>query len=244
MANPKIENGYTPIANEIVDQFCKTKHRLSGDEWTVLWIILRKTYGWNKPLDAIPLSQFSKISGMKRQNVHRALKRLSSKKIITVIKIDDREPLTYSLEKDYDKWTLSSKKITVIKNDYNPVIKIDSTLSSKLIPSKDNIQKTIKTTTSVYAFTSLWDKYPNKDGKKAAERHFHSEVKNDQDWQDIQAALKNYLESDVVKKGFIKNGSTWFNNWRDWVVPPKKEETDGVPDNFKHLVTKSFPNSR
>lgn len=95
-----------------------------------------------------------------------------------------------------------------------------------------------------FDFESLWAKYPNKDGKKAAERHFHNEVKNDQDWQDINTALKNYLESDVVKKGFIKNGSTWFNNWRDWIVPPRKEETDGIPDKFKHLVTKSFPNSR
>ena len=95
-----------------------------------------------------------------------------------------------------------------------------------------------------FDFDSLWAKYPNKDGKKAAERHFHNEIKNDQDWQDINTAIKNYLESDVVKKGFIKNGSTWFNNWRDWIVPPRKEETDGIPDNFKHLVTKSFPNSR
>jgi len=38
-----------------------------------------------------------------------------------------------------------------------------------------------------------------------------------QDWLDIQRALGNYLRSETVKKGFIKNGSTWFNNWQDWI---------------------------
>lgn len=69
-------------------------------------------------------------------------------------------------------------------------------------------------------FEMLWDNYPNKDGKKEALRHFKSSVKTDQDWLDIQKALKNYLQSERVSKNFIKNGSTWFNNWRDWVKTP------------------------
>jgi len=94
-----------------------------------------------------------------------------------------------------------------------------------------------------FDFNILWGKYPNKDGKKAAERHFQSEVKTEQDWKDINTALDNYLQSDVVKKGFIKNGSTWFNNWRDWIVPPKKEKNDELPKQFRHLVSKPFSGS-
>lgn len=75
---------------------------------------------------------------------------------------------------------------------------------------------------SEFDFESIWAKYPNKDGKKAADRHFKASVKTEKDWQDINQALKNYLDSEVVKKGFIKNGSTWFNNWRDWIQPPIK----------------------
>jgi hypothetical protein len=66
-------------------------------------------------------------------------------------------------------------------------------------------------------FNDLWKLYPNKDGKKLAERSFKASVKTEQDWQDINKAMNNYLQSDTVKKGFIKNGSTWFNNWRDWI---------------------------
>lgn len=67
------------------------------------------------------------------------------------------------------------------------------------------------------AFDQIWIKYPNKDGRKAAEKSFRASVRTHQDWLDIQNALPNYLQSDKVKEGFIKNGSTWFNNWRDWI---------------------------
>jgi hypothetical protein len=66
-------------------------------------------------------------------------------------------------------------------------------------------------------FTEIWNRYPNKDGRKQAERFFLNTVKTDQDWEDINKALDNYLKSEKVSKGFIKNGSTWFNNWKDWV---------------------------
>lgn len=77
----------------------------------------------------------------------------------------------------------------------------------------------------VFDFDILWSKYPNKDGKKEAYRHFKTSVLTDKDFQDIQVALENYLSSEKVKKGFIKNGSTWFNNWRDWIKDPQKKET-------------------
>lgn len=82
--------------------------------------------------------------------------------------------------------------------------------------SKDNISKdNIKP--SSFSFEEIYIKYPNKVGKKAALRHFEVSVKTSQDWQDIQTALKNYLESARVAKGYVMNASTFFNNWRDWV---------------------------
>lgn len=75
-------------------------------------------------------------------------------------------------------------------------------------------------------FEEIWKKYPNSDGKKEAKRHFLASVKTDKDWEDIKKALANYLESKRVKDGYIKNGSTWFNNWRDWVdfKEPKRKD--------------------
>lgn len=66
-------------------------------------------------------------------------------------------------------------------------------------------------------FKQVWDLYPNKDGKAKAESAFKRTVKTQEDFNLIQKALKNYLNSERVKKGYIKNGSTWFNGWKDWI---------------------------
>ena len=68
-----------------------------------------------------------------------------------------------------------------------------------------------------FDFESVWVRYPSRIGKKEALRHFNASVKTGQDYIDINKALDNYVISDKVKRGFIQNGSTWFNNWRDYV---------------------------
>jgi hypothetical protein len=66
-------------------------------------------------------------------------------------------------------------------------------------------------------FLEIVSLYPNKDGSKEALRHFKASVKTEKDFADIKQALQNYLKSERVAKGFIKNCSTWFNNWRDYI---------------------------
>jgi len=108
MANPQIANGHIKIANEIWDALCKI--RIPGEARQVLDVIIRKTYGWNKKEDQISLSQISKMTGLKRQNVSRAIKRLIQMKI--VIKNDDSFINSYKINKNYELWQ------NVIKNDY------------------------------------------------------------------------------------------------------------------------------
>jgi len=77
MANPQKENGYTAIANEIMDALIKI--RVPGEAMQILLVILRKTYGWNKRQDAISLSQFFKDTGMKKPSIIRLSKIVSNK---------------------------------------------------------------------------------------------------------------------------------------------------------------------
>lgn len=69
------------------------------------------------------------------------------------------------------------------------------------------------------AFEAIWRQYPNRKGKKAALRHFLATVKTEADYIHIKKALQNYMRSATVKRGFIQNGSTWFNDWESWVDP-------------------------
>ncbi len=69
-------------------------------------------------------------------------------------------------------------------------------------------------------FEELWNRYPRKDGKKAAYKHFMASVKTLEDMEGIKQAHKNYisyLSENQIEIKYIKMGSTWFNNWGDWL---------------------------
>lgn len=66
-------------------------------------------------------------------------------------------------------------------------------------------------------FTEFWQAYPKRVGESMALMTFRATVKTDKDFQDLMTALKNYLSSDEVKKGFIMKGSTWIEDWRGWL---------------------------
>ena len=138
MANPQKEEGFLPVANKIAEALMKIN--LSAYESRVLWFLFRKTYGWGKKTDWISLSQFSECIGLDRRLIHRAIKGLSSKKMI-VIEKDDGIRIRYGFQKDYEKWKVSSKKMTVIKRDDEVSSKKMTRLSSKEIPTIDTITK-------------------------------------------------------------------------------------------------------
>jgi len=72
-----------------------------------------------------------------------------------------------------------------------------------------------------FNFEKIWSLYPSKVGKDSALKKFKSSVKTEQDYIDIQTALNNYINSKRVKAGYVQNGSTWFKNWRDWIINPE-----------------------
>lgn len=105
--NPQKENGYTPIANEIMDQLAKVS--LPAHEMRVLLAILRKTYGWSKKVDQISLTQFEAATGLDRRSVTRALKRLEARRLIVVLREGKRGTNWYRFHKMYDEWVVDNQ---------------------------------------------------------------------------------------------------------------------------------------
>ncbi len=133
MKTPQIEDGYTRIANDLLDAF--VAYRLSGEEMKVLLFIMRKTYGYKKTNDYIALSQFVDATDMKKSNVVRAIKKLVDKNI--VIKKDNK----LGINKNNEDWKPLSKKITTVIKKDKAVIKIDKASLSKKSTTKENTTK-------------------------------------------------------------------------------------------------------
>ena len=119
MANPRLEDGFTMIPNELIEAFART--RFSSSESRVFWLIVRKTWGWTengkqKRSDWISLSQFSLGTDLLKPNVCRAIGRLVDRNII---RRDENKRV--SIQQDYALW-----KRNVGKKD-NTIVNIDNT---------------------------------------------------------------------------------------------------------------------
>lgn len=126
-----------------------------------------------------------------------------------------------------EKWNFKFSKVAEIKDNYTKDLQ-ETNKKVSIDKEKDKEKENKIKKQKEEWFEIIWKKYPVKDGKKYASKHFNTTIKNETDWNNINQALTNYLQSDRVKKGFIKNGSTWFNNWQDWIdyIEPTIEPKD------------------
>ncbi len=83
---------------------------LSAYEFRVIFFLLRKTYGWHKDNDRIPLSEFSRATGLSRSNAYRALKNLQERGIIVLSTEYKRKP-KYGFQRNIRKWKRTSKHV-------------------------------------------------------------------------------------------------------------------------------------
>lgn len=146
MASPQLENGYTRIANELLEALVLSD--FPGAEMSICLLVLRKTYGFKKKEDAISLSQFVESLSYSRQGIIFALQSLKNKNVL-LVKQGFRGTNIWRFNKDYMKWIVKSTildkytrlvkpTITTSTVHYTPLVK--PTLHTKDIP-KENIQK-------------------------------------------------------------------------------------------------------
>lgn len=103
MASPQIKNGYTPIANEVMEALARAD--LSGRELRVLLVVMRKTWGWQKKNDRISVGQIAKAIGGHRRHLVPIVRKLADRSFILRGSPVSRTtaPLV-SFNKNYEEW--------------------------------------------------------------------------------------------------------------------------------------------
>lgn len=144
MANPAIKNGYLPIANELAEHFALVN--ITGQEWRILWVVLRQTWGWKqgkrrKDWDWISYTQFEKKTGMKRSNCYNALKSLLVKRLIV------KSENGYKFNQNYNEWVLA-KRLTLLVKRLIPISQKTNKSVSQLTTYKRNKETITKETLS------------------------------------------------------------------------------------------------
>jgi phage replication O-like protein O len=113
---------------------------LSGQELKIALLVIRKTYGFNKKVDFISLTQMAKALACSKIRCAQVVKNLESMKILTVNENINGVGKSYRFNKDYSQWNTVNKNINRIEKTKQTV--------------NENINHNINNTKEIYCPTS------------------------------------------------------------------------------------------
>jgi len=102
----QLENGYTKVANEILEMLAITK--LNGTQLRILLIIFRYTYGFHRKEHNLSLAFLSNATSCDKRQVQRELKELEKLNIITQ-NIKSGSYRKISFNNNYKTWLTAGK---------------------------------------------------------------------------------------------------------------------------------------
>lgn len=109
MANPKLKEGYTPIANELLEKVYKLK--LNGTQFKIILVVFRFTYGFSRQHYELSESFISKATDTNKKQISRELTSLIKLNVIKVIKeASFNNSRIISFNKNYDTWLLKDEQ--------------------------------------------------------------------------------------------------------------------------------------
>jgi len=109
---PQIEDGYTRLANELLEALAKT--RFTNSERRLLDAIFRLTYGiYNRRKAEIELSELVAMTEIRKVHICRARKALMDRGVLTVTTGENKSIPTYQFNKYYKKWKPFSPRVKI-----------------------------------------------------------------------------------------------------------------------------------
>lgn len=125
MADVQPENGYTRIADELLEIL--PKHKFNGTQLRIIMIVWRYTYGFGRKDHEMSISFFVTATGLGKTQIDRELKTLIERNVLIVTQEPHyTQTRKLAFNKHYDKWEIeftspqkrgqSAKTLTVSEN--------------------------------------------------------------------------------------------------------------------------------
>lgn len=103
MAHPELSDGYTKIANELLEA---TFRYITNPTWLRITLAtIRITYGWRMKERESNVSSYAKMLNLTDEYVKTSLTEMEQTKIVNIVWISPRK-FTISINKNYDKWSV------------------------------------------------------------------------------------------------------------------------------------------
>ncbi len=206
MANPQTENGFTKIANEILEALIRTS--LSGQELKIALLVIRKTYGFSKKVDFISLTQMAKALACSKIRCAQVVKNLEAMKVLTVNENINGVGKSYRFNKDYSQWNTVNKNINRIEKTKQTV--------------NENINHNINNTKEIYCPTSNEVRVSEKLLSLIRQRHANFKQPNLQRWA---IHVDRMLRLDKRSADEVENIIAWCQTdtfWQNKILSTEK----------------------
>ncbi|MDX9917060.1 MAG: replication protein [Gudongella sp.] len=235
--NVQLENGYTRIANELLEAIYSTN--FNATQLKILFCIIRYTYGFNRKEHSLSITFISKATGISRRFVSSELNKLIERKVI-IVKGDFTvtQSRVISINKYYNNWegyrtTLPLVKNTSTDEEYsNTTVEqpFNTTVEQSFYQERQYKEKT-KEKEYLTFFEILWAAYPNKKGKSAVTDKTKKQIFKEVSKSQMLNAIEKYKnETKDIEKRFIMHGSTWFNGrYVDYIEEVKEDSAPPRP---------------
>ena len=211
MADVQIENGYTKIADEILERMAKIK--LSPTQYRILFVVWRYTYGFNRKEHDLTLGFISIATGCDKRQIQRELKSLEQRHIIKQ-KVINGIGRKISFNKNHDEWdgettigetTIGETTIGEIDNGETINGRVGETVKATIGETdnqdihsfKDNLKDI---TTEDDFFEPIINDSREDELKKAVDAYdqIHDIPLKPQDWPDMTRAVKEFGADHVI----------------------------------------------
>lgn len=223
MKSPQMENGWTGIANELLEAIIHA--HFTSRQYAVILAVIRKTYGVKKrKMAAISLTDISQMADISPANASRTVNELISMNVIQVHGME-RQTRIIGINKNYDEWsntcqnsTCQNGKSTTCQNGKSRVAKMAThTIERK---SKKGERKRSP------VFLGLWEMYP--EDKRYGLQYISAEVEEEvvMHADAVKTALEIYVAQTDHK--YLCKASKFFEERWKLVNPPSaaKDEED------------------
>ncbi|EMB9759369.1 replication protein [Salmonella enterica] len=206
-----LDDGYARLSNMLLEAYSGAD--LTKRHFKVLLAILRKTYGWNKPMDRITDSQLSEITKLPVKRCNEAKLELVRMNIIK------QQGGMFGPNKNISEWRIPQNEGISLKTGDKTSINLRECYPSKQGDTKDTIQKKEiqdKNTMSESVRTEC---------EKSSDRH-----------EDTDKAFEEIFWCAGMRKAGKKNAASAFRTqFREW-----RKTTRGTASEFATMLAEDI----
>ncbi|EJA3065503.1 replication protein [Cronobacter sakazakii] len=207
----ELEDGYAKLSNMLLEAYAGAD--LTKRQFKVLLAILRKTYGWNKPMDRISDSQISEIAKLPVKRCNEAKLELVRMGLIK------QQGGMFGPNKNIDEWCIPQNEGISLKTGDKTSLKLRESYPSKQGDTKDTIQKKER------QYKNTMPEQIQAKQEKAPSRH----EETDKAFESI------FWCAGMAKKGKQKAISAFRSQFQEW-----RKESRGTPEQFAQMLAEDI----